>query len=131
MHGFLADLVLVLHFAVVLFVVVGTALILAGGFRGWRWVRRRAFRVVHLAAIGLIAGQAWFGVVCPLTTLEMWLRVRAGEFAYSGGFIAHWVGRLLYHDAPGWVFALLYTLFALLVAWAWHAVPPERKNARR
>ncbi len=120
----LADLVLLLHVLVVLFIVGSLVLIVLGGMRGWRWVRNPWFRVSHLLAIGLVAGQAWLGMVCPLTTLEMALRMAAGERTYAGGFVAHWLARLLYYQAPLWVFALVYTSFAALVAGTWWLVRP-------
>lgn len=120
----LADLVLAVHAAVVVFVVAGLVLVVAGNRAGWSWVNTWAFRISHLAAIGVVTAQAWLGAVCPLTTLEMWLRARAGESVYGGSFIAHWLGRLLYHDAPGWVFTLAYSMFALAVVLAWWRFPP-------
>ncbi len=120
----LADLVLLLHVLVVLFIVVSLFLIVLGGMRGWRWVRNPWFRLGHLLAIGVVAAQAWLGMVCPLTTLEMTLRLAAGERTYAGSFIAHWVGRLLYYQAPLWVFALVYTAFGAAVAGAWWLVRP-------
>lgn len=116
-----ADGVLLVHAAFVAFVVLGLVLIGLGGVRGWGWVRNPWFRVAHLAAIGVVVVQSWFGVLCPLTTLEMALRRRAGKATYAGGFVAHWIERLLYWDAPPWVFALVYTLFGACVAatWAW------------
>jgi len=123
-HRLLADLVRLLHFGFVLFVVVGLVAILAGGVAGWRWVRHRRFRFAHLAAIGIVAVQAWLGVFCPLTTLESWLRRRAGAATYDGSFVAHWVGRWLYWDGPGWAFTLAYTLFGALVVAAWFLVRP-------
>jgi hypothetical protein len=120
----LADAVLVVHAAVVLFVVAGLVLVVAGNRAGWPWVNTWAFRISHLAAIGVVVAQAWLGVVCPLTTLEMWLRAQAGQAVYGGSFIAHWLGRLLYHEAPAWVFTLAYSLFALAVALAWWRFPP-------
>ena len=74
----LADIVLVLHFAVVLFVVGGLVLILAGNLIGWRWVNSRWFRLLHLAAIAIVVAEAWLGITCPLTTLEIWLRAQSG-----------------------------------------------------
>ena len=120
----LADLVLLLHFMVVLFVVGSLLLIALGGVRGWHWVRNPWFRLGHLLAIGVVAAQAWLGMVCPLTTLEMALRMAAGERTYAGSFVAHWLGRLLYYQAPLWVFALVYTAFGTLVAGAWWLVRP-------
>ncbi len=119
-----ADLLLVLHVLVVLFIVAGLALILAGGVLQWCWVRRRWFRVLHLVAIGVVVLQAWLGRLCPLTIWELQLRSQAGETTYTGSFIAHWLGALLYYNAPGWVFTLGYSLFALLVLWSWFKVRP-------
>lgn len=127
----LADAVLALHLGVVLFVVGGLVLVVVGNLAGWRWVNRWWLRLAHLAAIAYVAAQAWWGLVCPLTTLEMWLRHTAGEAAYGGSFVGHWLQRLLYWDAPGWAFTLAYTLFALAVAAAWWRYPPRRRSARR
>src|SRR5512139_930245 len=124
----LADAVLVLHAAVVAFVVAGLALIIIGNLRGWRWVNQLYFRLLHLLAIALVLAEAWLGIPCPLTTLEMWLRTQAGAATYSGGFIAHWLHRLIFYDLPPWVFVLAYSLFALLVAASWLWFPPRRRK---
>jgi hypothetical protein len=121
----LADLVLVLHLGFVAFVILGLLLILAGGFRHWGWIRNPWFRLLHLAAIGVVVIQAWFGVICPLTTLEMSLRQRAGETAYNGSFIEHWVQKILFYEGPGWIFTVAYTLFGLLVVGTWAGFPPR------
>ena len=81
--------------------------------------------VLTLAAIAVVAAEAWLGVVCPLTTLEMWFRSRARAATYNGSFIEHWLQRLLYYDAPAWVFVLGYSMFGLLVAVAWFYIPPK------
>ncbi len=125
-YQLLADAVLALHVAVVLFVVGGVVLVVAGNWRGWRWVNALWFRLAHLAAIAVVVAQSWLGITCPLTTLEMWLRAQARTSTYSGGFIEHWLQRLLYYEAPGWLFALVYTLFGLLVVATWWRYPPER-----
>lgn len=126
-YRLLADAVLLVHFAFVLFVGLGLALTLVGGVLGWRWVRNRAFRIGHLAAIGIVVLQSWLGVICPLTDLEMWARARAGERVYTGSFIAHWVERALYYDAPWWVFVVCYTAFGALVVAAWYWVRPQSR----
>ena len=126
-----ADLLLIGHVLFVLFVVLGFALILAGKALRWSWVRNPWFRVAHLAAIGVVALQSWAGVVCPLTTWEMVLRARAGEGAYEGSFISHWLEALLYYRAPAWVFTLCYTLFALAVIACWFWIRPRPFGTRR
>jgi len=130
-YQFLADAVLLLHFGVVLFVVGGLVVVVAGNRFGWHWVNAWRFRLAHLAAIAVIAVQAWLGRYCPLTILESWLRVQAGSAAYDRSFIEHWVQRLLYYDAPLWVFALTYTAFAALVMLAWWRYPPRRGHVAR
>jgi len=123
----LADLVLVLHCAVVAFVIGGLLAVWAGQALGWPWVHHLPFRLAHLAAIGYVATQQWLGAACPLTTLEAWLRVQAGQPVYDRSFIEHWLQRLLYYEAPAWVFTTAYTLFALLVLATWWLLPPRRR----
>jgi len=123
--GLAADLVLVVHFLFVLFVVGGLALIVAGA-RRWPWVRNRPFRIAHIAAIGFVVAESLLGIACPLTVWEDALR---GGSAQMRSFVGRWVAWLLYYDFPEWVFALAYCLFGLAVAWAWHAVPPRTKSA--
>lgn len=123
-----ADLVLLLHFAIVAFVVGGLVCTLVGNLRSWDWVNGLWFRLAHLGAVLYVAAQAWFGATCPLTALEMALRVKARALTYRGSFIEHWLARLLYYEAPAWVFTLAYTLFALLVVLAWWRFPPKTRH---
>ncbi len=123
---FLADAVLVLHFVIVIFVVGGLVLIVSGNLLRWRWVNALWFRLAHVSAIGVVVAQAWLGKVCPLTTLESWLRVQAGSGSYDKSFIEHWVQRLLFFEAPFWVFTVVYTLFGLIVLAIWWYFPPHR-----
>lgn len=82
----LADLVLVVHLAFVLFVVLG-------GLLALRWPRV-AWVHVPVALYGALIEFA--GFVCPLTPLENSLRRRGGEAGYEGGFIEHYVTATLY-----------------------------------
>lgn len=125
----LADIVLTLHAAVVLFIVGGLVLIFLGNRQRWRWVNGRWFRLAHLGAIAIVVAQAWLGLDCPLTTLEVWLRGPGGMGDQAGGFIAYWLGRLLYYRLPGWIFVLAYSLFGALVVLAWWRYPPTRRGA--
>ncbi len=122
----LANAVLILHVAIVLFILFGLLLTLAGGARKWQWVRNFYFRAVHLAGIAYIAAEAWLGIICPLTTLELWLRERAGQAVYDGDFIAYWLNKILFYQAPPLVFIVAYSAFGLLVVLSWILVPPRR-----
>jgi len=130
-YQFLADAVLALHVGVVLFVVGGLFAILAGNRWHWPWVNRLWFRLAHLAAIAIVVVQAWLGRLCPLTTLESWLRVQAGAAAYGQSFIEHWLQKILYYEAPPWVFTVAYTAFGALVLLAWWRYPPQRGPDRK
>ena len=82
----LADFVLLVHLAFVLFVVLGGLLVLR-----WPWV---ASLHVPAAIWGvLIEYNGW---ICPLTPLENSLRASAGLARYSGGFIQHYIQPVLY-----------------------------------
>lgn len=85
-YGFLADVVLLLHGAFVLFVV-------AGGFLVLRWPR---MAWVHIPAALWGAIIEFAGFICPLTPLEKAWRRAAGGEAYQGGFIEHYVTAALY-----------------------------------
>jgi hypothetical protein len=81
-----ADLVALIHFAFVLFVVLG-------GLLALRW---RRVIWVHLPAAVWGALIELTGGVCPLTPLENWLRHKAGGLGFSGGFIEHYLIPVLY-----------------------------------
>ena len=124
-YGLLADFVLITHFLFVLFVLTGFFLVVAGGVSGWEWIRNSWFRVLHLTGILVVTAQSWLGMICPLTTLEMWLRGQAGGSTYEASFVQHWVGQLLYYNAPDWVFMFSYTVFGILVLVTLFVYPPH------
>lgn len=121
-----ADAVLLLHAFFVAFVVIGLLLIIAGKIRAWSWVRNPWFRLGHLVAITVVIIQSWFSVICPLTSIEMALRSRAGDSVYHGSFIAYWLDYLLYYQLPTWVFVVSYTIFGFLVVISWFYIRPRR-----
>jgi len=124
-YQLLADVVLSMHAAVVVFVVGGLVFIIVGNLCAWRGANALWFRAAHLAAIAVVVAEAWFGAICPLTTLEMWLRAKVRATTYAGGFIEHWLQRVLYYEAPAWVFVLGYSLFGLVVVATWWYFPPR------
>ena len=124
MYTVLANSVLFVHSSFVVFVVLGVPCIFLGRAMNWRWVRLRWLRILHLVGIVVVAAQALVGVICPLTTLELWLRQEGGLATYSGSFIEHWLQQFLYWNLPSWVFVAVYSLFAILVLCTWYLVPP-------
>ena len=120
--NWLANTVLVLHALLVLFIVGGLVALWLGAWLKHGWVRNRVLRIVHLAAIGVVALLAVLDIPCPLTVLEDWLR---NGSASPQGFIQRWVSYWLYYDLPGWVFATAYVVFLLVVAITWFRIPPR------
>ena len=119
----LADGLLVFHFAIAAFICSGLILVWIGAALGWRWVRNPWFRYVHLAAIVFVAAEALLGMACPLTVWEDLLR--GGASAES--FVGRWVRRLLFYQAPEWVFTTAYLAWAAASAAALALVPPRRR----
>lgn len=85
-YWLLADLVVVVHLGFVVFVVAGGLLVLRWGWAAW----------LHVPAAAWGALIELGGWVCPLTPLEQWLRRRAGESGYQGGFVEHYILPILY-----------------------------------
>ena len=123
MPPMMADLIVVVHFAIVLFIVGGLLAVWAGAALGWRWVRNPWFRYLHLAAIGYVAVEALLGIACPLTAWEDLLR----GGARPDSFVGRWVRRLLFYDAPEWVFTAAYAAWALATLATLRLVPPRRR----
>lgn len=87
-HRLLADLVLVVHLAFILFVVLGGLLV--------RW--RRWMALAHLPCVAYGAAIELWGWICPLTPLENRLRALGGERGYAGGFIEHYLVPIVYPE---------------------------------
>jgi hypothetical protein len=131
-YSLLADILLLIHFAFVAFVVLGFVVIWIGHFCRWPFVRNLRFRIAHLAAIGFVLAESLGGIVCPLTTWENQLRTRAGQdAAYSGSFIQHWFGRILFHDWSERTFTVIYAAFFLFVVLTFWVVRPKRREKRQ
>jgi len=82
----LADIVVVFHFAFVIFVILG-------GFLVWRW---HWVVFLHLPAVVWGVGIEWLDAVCPLTPLEHWLRQQSGEIWYEVSFVEQYLIPILY-----------------------------------
>ena len=115
----LADLILIGHFALVCFVVIGALCIVGGRFLDWRWIYNSKFRIAHMLTIVVVALQALLGQLCPLTIWEAELRVRGGAVGYEQSFVQHWLHQVLFFTAPFWVFTTIYTIVAVIVVWLW------------
>ena len=126
MYLFLADLVLVVHLAFVVFVLCGGLLILK-----WRWIAW-----LHLPAAVWGAVVEFTGWICPLTPLENWLREQDGEITYSSDFIAQYLLPVLYPgDLTRGLQLLLGTgvvvLNAVMYWWLWQGTQGKTELTNR
>lgn len=128
--GLLADIVMVTHALIILYVIALLVATFIGGPRRWRWVRNPVLRFLHLGIVLVVVVQSLRGRYCPLTYWEDDLRSAAGQTTYDASFIDYWVSQLIYFDLPSWVFMTGYSLFGLLVAISWWFWPP-RLRARK
>ncbi|MDB5474566.1 MAG: hypothetical protein JWP49_77 [Phenylobacterium sp.] len=124
MTSLLGQAVLAAHLAVIAFNVAGLVVIPLGAALGWRWVRARGWRLLHLASLAVVALQAALGRACFLT---LWQDGLTGG-GRADPLIMRWVNGVIYWPLPSWVFAAAYLLvFAYVLAlWRW-----VRPSARR
>ncbi|NLE37775.1 MAG: DUF2784 domain-containing protein [Pirellulaceae bacterium] len=125
-YRLLADLIVVVHAGYVGFVVLGVPAILFGAWRGHGWVRNFWFRGVHLLMIGVVALEAIFGILCPLTEWEDQLRAAGGQKVEEGSFIGRWAHELIFVDLSPGVLTACYCLFTAGVIGLFALIPPRR-----
>lgn len=121
--GLIADALLVVHFLIAAFIVAGLLAVWVGAALGWSWIANPWFRYVHLGAIAFVAAEALLGVACPLTVWEDLLRGGVQQES----FVGRWVRRLLYYEAPEWVFTAAYVAWTLAALVTLRLVPPRRR----
>jgi hypothetical protein len=124
-YRYLADVVVALHAGYVLVVVLGLLAIYVGVALRWGWVRNVWFRTLHLLMIVVVVLESVWGVPCPLTTLEDYLRARAGETVSEASFVGRWANAITFWDIPEWVLTIVYSLFAAVVLATLLVAPPR------
>ena len=121
MHPQAAQLILGVHLAVIAFNVAGLVVIPLGAALGWRLVRLRWLRLVHLGSLGVTAVQALLGRDCFLTD---WQSALSGEAPQP--LITRFVNSLIYWPLPIWVFTTAYVAVFVYTAALWWWVPPNQ-----
>ncbi len=129
----LADVIVVVHFAYVAFVVAGFVAILLGMFLRWQWIRNPWFRWIHLAMIGVVALESIADFRCPLTDWEADLYKLAGRTVEEGSFVGRLLNQILFinlevdHPAFKWA----YISAAALIVATFIFAPPRSFRRRR
>ena len=121
MFYLISDIVLILHFCIVIFITLGFVLVPVGYTLNWEWLRNIKIRSLHLGLICLVALETFLGVNCPLTIIE----IKLNNLNYSKTFIAYWISRVVYWDLPTQFFIVLYSLCVLWAILMWTIFPPK------
>jgi len=129
MESLLSDIVLIIHFAWILFIVLGLPVALTLGMR--------RLRMVHSAALVFTVIMQVTGTICPLTHLEEYLRrsITPG-FSYGGSFIVSWLRHLIYIEDIGVSLVVIYILtgaylaFVILSYFLWPVSVPRRDSRK-
>ena len=122
MFYLISDIVLILHFCIVIFITLGFFLVPVGYKLNWEWLRNIKLRSLHLGLICLVALETFLGVKCPLTIIE----IKLNNLNYSETFIAYWISRVVYWDLPTLFFIVLYALCVTWTILMWKIFPPRK-----
>lgn len=120
----LAALILSIHVLIIGFNLFGLVAVPLGAWRGWRFVHLPAWRLAHVASLGVTALQAALGRICFLTEWQ----ALSEDHARPEPLVMRWVNSAIYWPLPLWLFTLIYLLvFACAVAMLW-IVPLRRRG---
>ena len=117
----LADLILIIHVFIVIFIISLFALVPYGYYKKWAWVSSKKIRYTHLFLITLIAIESIVGIICPLTILENNLR---GTITKQT-FISKYLSKLIFFDFPSSFFLSLYLIGFLFAVYLNLKYPPK------
>jgi len=117
-----AETVLLLHLAFIIFVIAG-----ATGAARWSWLP-----LIHLPAAAWGVFVELTGRLCPLTTAENYLRLKAGEAGYSESFVEHYLLPIIYpagltREIQFALAAAVVVINAAIYAWLLY----HRRSSRR
>lgn len=102
-YRILADLVVLIHFLWIVFLI-------SGAFVGRKC---RLIKYLHIGGLGFAFLIQIFGWYCPLTHLEVWLRSKhEPSMGYRGSFIIHYVEKIVYIELQSWIIFLMTLIIA-------------------
>jgi hypothetical protein len=109
-YKILADIVVLLHFLWIVFLIFG-------GFAG---ARNKVVRAIHCLGLVFALVIQFFDWYCPLTHLEVWLRARHDPLiGYSGSFIIYYVEKIVYLDISRYLIMVLTVVVFGINIWAY------------
>ena len=120
----IADIVLIFHFCIVIFITFGFFLIPIGYKFGWVWVTNLKLRILHCVMMMFVTLETLLGITCPLTSIENNLR---GVYE-STSFVSYWIKKIIYWESSTQFFIILYVVFLVWTFLMWKFFPPRIKK---
>ena len=117
-----ADLILIIHFLIVIFIISLLALIPYGYCKKWAWVRSKKVRYTHLFLISFVTIESFLGNICPLTVLENNLR----GVITNQTFVSKYLSKIIFFNFPSTFFLTLYSLGFLIAVLLSFKYPPQK-----
>jgi len=127
-YSLLADIIVVVYLIYACFVLFGFLAIVIGVPCGWNWIRNFPFRVTHLICTVFVPLETLIRMTCPLTTLKNFFLRASGVEGYSRSFIGDLVSKILFCEAPEWIFAIIYVTLARLLVLYFILFPPRKRK---
>jgi hypothetical protein len=126
LYKILADIIVIVHFVWILFMLIGFIFTLYGFF--WkRFFDKWLFRILHLFGIAYVSLLAILGKYCPLTIWENTLRIKHDStLTYPGSFMIHYVEKLVYPDIDPLIIIIPTTFIAVFTVAVFIIRPPKR-----
>ncbi len=128
-----ADVILLIHFLFVAFVILGFIFIWIGYFTKQKFAKNAKFRICHILVMGIVLCESLIGMICPLTEWENYLRVRGGQDqVYETSFMKEWIHKIMFFDFSELTFVIVYALFFALILLTFRVIPLDlRKSSGR
>jgi len=125
-YRILADTIMVLHLAWIIFMLWGFVLTIRGFFHP-KFFDRWLFRTVHLLGILFVVALEILGKYCPLTLWENALKGHYNpETDYPGSFIIKYIEQMIYPDVSPLVVIIPTILLATFTLVAFVSKPPAK-----
>jgi hypothetical protein len=125
-----ADVILLIHFLFVAFVVLGFIFIWIGYFTKQKFARNAKFRICHILVMGIVLYESLIGMICPLTEWENYLRVRGGQDqVYETSFMKEWIHKIMFFDFSELTFVIVYALFFTLILLTFRVIPLDLRKS--
>lgn len=119
----LADIILLIHFAIAFFIVCGFFFPIPYKLN-WNFAKNYYVRLIHILLITVVFIETLIGIICPLTIFENLLRSSYD----TKSFISKWFGSLLFWDISINYFILIYFICFLWTLFIWFYYPPNKRK---